>query len=337
MKTKIVCLAAILVLAAGMAFAQEEGWTPFLNLQYTLGLGYNDVNPSAGGYIYGFNSGTNVGVSYGSDAFDVLVQAQLDDPAIKYAWITWKPTEVVALKAGLEESPFANYSGIGFYDNSNYDIGAIGTDPVLQLKLSAYGAYIALWDPDNSHVPMAGGFNGIQDLSKFDNPAFALGYDWANDTFTLGGGIAGTPVPNTTDIAFIFYLHGRVNIGDLYIALNAALEKAPGPFVLYSTDTHVGRVYQDPLKDIAIEAFVEGGYATPIGDLALAIGFLQGISDGSYDAGTAFQAGLNLAIPLTDYISIVPGVLYQNLLVDAATPKGTNYTVAGGVTFNVNF
>jgi hypothetical protein len=333
MKTKMAVLAAILILFTGGVFAQEGTWSPFLNFRYTVGLNYNDV--TGGEYIYGFNSGTNVGVRYASESFDALVRAQLESPSIKYAWVTWKPTDVVSLKAGLEESPFYYASGLAYMGDNNGDLGAVGTSTVLQVKLSAYGAYIVLWDPNTSHVPLSSGFNNIKDISQFDDPAFALGYDWANDMFRIGGGVAGTPVPQSTDISFIIYLHGKVTLGKLYIALNAAFEKAPAPFKLKSLDTskaYGNNVVGDLTKDNLLEGYVEAGYGTPIGKLAGTVGFLQGIAD---ESGTILQVGASLAIPLNDYVSVVPGIIYRNLLVDVGNNE--NYNIKGGVTFNVNF
>jgi hypothetical protein len=329
-------------------FAQEEGWTPSVGFQYSLGMGYNDVG--GGRYIYGFNSGNYVGANYSGETFDAGIQARLEGarspkayPAVNQLWVTWKPTEVVSLRAGLTDPVTAYYSGLAIFADGNWAYGATAGDTVLGLKLSAYGAYISLWDPNPNHVPLREGYNAVNNVGDFAYPAVALGYDWANDTFTVGGGIAGSPVDTgnftgaaaSTDIAFIIYLHGKVNIGDLWVALNAGFEKAAPQFFLYSNQALSSSIGATAAEDLTIEAYLEAGYNTPIGALAGTVALVQTIND-TTDNGTALQAGLGLTIPLTDNIAVTPGVIYQNLL---ATPSGSGkyWDVQGGVTFTVVF
>jgi hypothetical protein len=349
MKTKIVVLAAILILLTGVVFAQEEGWTPSVGFQYSLGMSYNSV--TGGEYDYGFNSGSYVGASYSGENFDAQVQARLEGvgPFLNQLWVTWKPTEVVSLRAGLTDPVTAYYSGLAYKADGNWAYGATAGDTVLGLKLAAYGAYISLWDPNPGHVPLRQGYNAAKNIGDFAYPAVAIGYDWANDTFSVGGGIAGAPVDtrtvgapylgqtgDETEIAFIFYLHGRVNIGDLYVALNAGFEKAAQQFFLYSANPNfIPGIGNGGVKDYTIEGFLEAGYNTPIGALAGTVALVQTINDG-YDNGTALQAGVSLSIPLTDNIAISPGVIYQNLLVSSPADQ-ENWEVLGGVTFTVAF
>jgi hypothetical protein len=353
MKTKIVVLAAILILLTGVVFAQEEGWTPSVGFQYSLGMKYNSV--TGGEYLYGFDSGNYVGATYSGETFDAQVQARLEGqkyakgPFVNQLWVTWKPTEVVSIRAGLTDPVTAAYSSLAYTNDGNWAYGATAGDTVLGLKVSAYGAYISLWDPNPGHVPLrANGYNGAFSLGDFSYPAVAIGYDWANDTFSVGGGIAGAPVDTVTanapyngadpaEIAFIFYLHGKVNIGDLWVALNAGFEKAPGQFFLYSRTLDDGTtgIGGTGVKDFTIEGYVEAGYNTPIGALAGTVALVQTIADVG-DNGTALQAGVSLAIPLTDNVAIIPGVIYQNLLA-TPYPDKENWAVQGGVTFTVAF
>jgi hypothetical protein len=321
---KLIVILVVFALVATAVFAQASVSG---TIQYdgygTLGIGDNAPDHTFNQSVLG-NSG--VVFAYGAENFSAAVKIKGDNadlgPILGYfdfAEATWKAGGLVDVTAGYGWLAPAYGSGIDFNGNSNWAFGATSVGKSTYLKAGAFGAYLGIWQPNR------------------DAPGILIGYDFTADLFSVGFSALGhVNKANAWGDKFPFLgtLHFAITPGSLAIKLNAGLYGNPGLLSGAMAGIATGGVVRYTEDEMLLEGLFELDYA--ISDalsVAVTAGYLHNISE---EGNNALQIAANLPIKVTGNVSVIPGVIYTNLLkIDNVDSK--NSTVDIGVSIAYNF
>jgi hypothetical protein len=250
---------------------------------------------------------------------------------------TVKLGEDVTLSIGQDELPWVRWSSLAHFGNLNSGFGASNTPINPYFRANFMGAYLGLTAARNTEV-------NTKLTTDFPFPGFFAGYEFNEETFSVGGAVAGLANNSGAEDVFSFMgkAHARFIVAPATIGVNLAFYMAPefGFFNIPGLTGTSPAAITSGKDAMVMEAMFDVNFRLTPCIIGVSAAFVTNFADEEKGGGgSALRAGLSFNFDLGGGFRLIPGAMLTHYLKGAGA-GGSDYKnsiMQAGVTFLYNF
>jgi len=337
---KLIAIVLLMVLAAGAAFAQPNGYGR-IRTNFGAVIPFEDEADIS----WVFQPHARIGLRGSNDSVNYMAQADFNISSSSLnVFGTWranatvKLAESAALSVGKNELPWVQFSSLAIFGNQNDGFGASASTVNPYIRFDMMGAYLGLSSG-----------NGIiheSTTKEFPVPGFFLGYDYKAEKFSVGAafaGLYGTRTIGTGEAAeehdifsWMGKAHAKFNFSPVVIGVNAAFYGAP-QYGFFNLNPGADRI-QNGKDAMVLEAMLDAAISLEPCVIGITGAILMNVAEEDKGGGgSALRAGLSATFNLGGGFRLIPGVIYTQYLKGTGGADIESQTLQAGITFLFGF